>query len=129
MDPQATVDRLREAWRVADLDAVYAVMADDIFYHNIPREPIVGLDAVRRYVDAYVERNGKLLSCVWDVKASATSGNTVFLERISRLSWENGRRTACPIVGVFEVRDGKIAAWRDYFDKDTFDTDRASATR
>jgi limonene-1,2-epoxide hydrolase len=25
-----------------------------------------------------------------------------------------------PVAGVFEVRDGKIAAWRDYFDLATF---------
>ncbi len=116
-----TVRRFEEAWRAADLDAVYALMTDDVFYHNIPREPIRGLAAVKRYVDAYVARFGRLLSVDWDVKHTAVAGNTVFVERVSRLSWENGRRTACPIVGVFEVRDGRIAAWRDYFDKATFD--------
>lgn len=128
MDPQTTVEQLEEAWRIADLDGVYALMTDDIFYHNIPRAPILGLAAVKRYVDDYVARNGKLLTVDWDVKSTAVNGNTVFVERISRLAWENGRRTTCPIVGVFEVRDGKIAAWRDYFDKDTFDTDTAQAT-
>lgn len=116
-----TVRQFEAAWRAADLGAVYALMADDIFYHNIPREPIRGLAAVKAYVDAYVARFGRLLSVDWDVKHTAVNGSTVFVERISRLSWENGHRTACPIVGVFEVRDSKIAAWRDYFDKATFD--------
>ena len=116
-----TVRRFEEAWRAADLPAVYALMTHDIFYHNVPREPIRGLDAVKRYVDDYVARFGRLLSVDWDVKNTAVNGNVVFVERISRLSWENGRRTTCPITGVFDVRDGKIAAWRDYFDKDTFD--------
>ena len=116
-----TVRRFEEAWRAADLAAVYALMTDDILYHNMPREPIHGLDAVKRYVDDYVARFGRLLSVDWDIKHTAVNGDTVFVERISRLSWENGRRTTCPIVGVFEVRDGKIASWRDYFDKATFD--------
>lgn len=116
-----TVRRFEAAWRAADLQAVYDLMTDDIYYHNMPREPISGLAAVKRYVDAYVERFGRLLTVDWDVKTTAVNGSTVFIERISRLSWENGHRTACPIVGVFEVRDGKIAAWRDYFDKGTFD--------
>jgi len=120
-DPRATVDAFRQAWKRADLDALYALMTDDIFYHNIPRAPIVGLGAVKRYVDGYIERNGALITVDWDVKNIAANGNTVFVERISRLEWANGRRTECPIVGVFDVRDGKIAAWRDYFDKATFD--------
>ncbi|MET0473326.1 MAG: limonene-1,2-epoxide hydrolase family protein, partial [Mycobacterium sp.] len=28
----------------------------------------------------------------------------------------DGRRIDLPVMGVFEVRDGRIAAWRDYFD-------------
>jgi len=27
----------------------------------------------------------------------------------------NGREVAVPICGVFEIRDGRIKAWRDYF--------------
>lgn len=38
------VMRFREAWRVADLSALYALMTDDVVYHNMPREPIFGLD-------------------------------------------------------------------------------------
>jgi limonene-1,2-epoxide hydrolase len=26
-----------------------------------------------------------------------------------------------PVMGVFEVKDGKIAAWRDYFDAQMFE--------
>ena len=28
----------------------------------------------------------------------------------------DGKTTALPLMGVFEVRDGKIALWKDYFD-------------
>ena len=28
----------------------------------------------------------------------------------------NGRAVVLPISGVFEIRDGKITAWREYFD-------------
>ena len=31
-----------------------------------------------------------------------------------------GKDIALPVAGVFEVRDGKIAAWRDYFDLATW---------
>jgi len=42
-------------------------------------------------------------------------GNLVFTERVDRFTM-NGRTVALPVAGVFEIRDGKIAAWRDYFD-------------
>jgi limonene-1,2-epoxide hydrolase len=29
----------------------------------------------------------------------------------------HGRWAALPVAGVFEIRDGKISLWRDYFDK------------
>ena len=31
-----------------------------------------------------------------------------------------GKTIAIPVTGVFQVRDGKIAAWRDYFDLKQF---------
>jgi limonene-1,2-epoxide hydrolase len=29
----------------------------------------------------------------------------------------HGRWATLPVAGVFEIRDGKISLWRDYFDK------------
>jgi limonene-1,2-epoxide hydrolase len=29
---------------------------------------------------------------------------------------KDGGEVALPVMGVFEVHDGRIAAWRDYFD-------------
>jgi limonene-1,2-epoxide hydrolase len=31
-----------------------------------------------------------------------------------------GKSIALPVAGVFEIRNGKIAAWRDYFDMQTW---------
>jgi limonene-1,2-epoxide hydrolase len=45
----------------------------------------------------------------------ACNGDVVFTERVDRMSI-GGNKVAVPVAGVFEVRDGKIAAWRDYFD-------------
>jgi limonene-1,2-epoxide hydrolase len=28
----------------------------------------------------------------------------------------NGKRISAPCMGIFKLRDGKIAAWRDYWD-------------
>ena len=54
-----------------------------------------------------------------DVLAIASRGNVVFTERVDHLTVA-GKEVALPVAGVFEVRDGKIAAWRDYFDMGSY---------
>lgn len=116
-----TVEQFRLAWDTGDVERVCALVTDDIFYHNLPRAPMTGRDTFRAYIDDYEQRFGKILSVKWDIRNIAGNGDVVFLERVSHLTFAGGRRIDCPIVGVFEVRDGKIASWRDYFDKNSFD--------
>ena len=49
----------------------------------------------------------------------AAHGNRVFTERVDRFRFGE-KRVELPCAGVFEIRDGKIAAWRDYFDLATW---------
>jgi len=43
----------------------------------------------------------------------------VFTERVDHFTVA-GKEVALPVAGVFEVRDGKIASWRDYFDMGSY---------
>ena len=45
-------------------------------------------------------------------------GAIVLTERLERFKHIKGERDDCalPVMGAFELRDGKIIAWRDYFD-------------
>jgi limonene-1,2-epoxide hydrolase len=45
----------------------------------------------------------------------AATGNVVLTERIDTMKLGDAV-APLPVMGAFEVRDGKIAAWRDYFD-------------
>lgn len=49
----------------------------------------------------------------------SASGDVVLTERLDKFSM-GGRNVELPVAGVFEVREGKIAAWRDYFDLPTW---------
>ena len=52
-----------------------------------------------------------------DVMHIASSGNVVFTERIDHHWDADGRDLMTPhIAGVMEIRDGKIAALRDFYD-------------
>jgi limonene-1,2-epoxide hydrolase len=47
----------------------------------------------------------------------AVMGDVVFTERVDWLVRADGSRLGpWPVVGVTEFRDGKISAWREYFD-------------
>jgi limonene-1,2-epoxide hydrolase len=42
----------------------------------------------------------------------------VFTERLDRFQM-NGKWLEIPVMGVFELENGKITGWRDYFDLQT----------
>ena len=53
-----------------------------------------------------------------DIRKLAVSGSVAFAERIDHLQRSDGSTiVSVPATGVFEFNDeGKIAAWREYFD-------------
>ena len=51
--------------------------------------------------------------------ASATVGNRVMNERADTLVRAD-KKAEVPAAGFFEIKEGKIFAWRDYFDLQTF---------
>ena len=50
MDPEQVVLAFVDAWNRLDEERIYGLMADDIFYHNIPLKPVQGRDAVRDHL-------------------------------------------------------------------------------
>lgn len=55
----------------------------------------------------------------WEILTLVTAGDTVIAERVDR-TVANGKKIDLPCCGVFEMRGGKIAVWRDYFDLNTY---------
>jgi limonene-1,2-epoxide hydrolase len=52
----------------------------------------------------------------------AVAGDVVFTERVDWLVRSDGSRLGpWPVVGVTEFRNGKISAWREYFDSRNLD--------
>ena len=100
-----------EAWNQMSFDGVISHLGDDIYYHNIPMEPVLGLPAVTEYLKSawiFSECNWKLLNIV-------AEGNIVLTERIDDFVI-NGSDVSLPVMGTFELIDSKIVVWRDYFD-------------
>jgi limonene-1,2-epoxide hydrolase len=104
-----------DAWNRMDWDAVIDAFADDVVYHNIPMEPVVGKAAAGAFI-----RGMAPLAVDWQVLAIAENGNRVLTERVDNFDMPGGKRLSIPVMGTFEIERGKIKAWRDYFDLATF---------
>ena len=87
--------------------------AEDAVYHNIPVDPAVGHDAILALLNMFM---GAIDRLEFQVRNIATVGDTVLTERVDVFHMANGGKIELPVMGTFEVQDGKIAAWRDYFD-------------
>ena len=117
MDAQRVVLDFCEAVKKRDAAALAAFFAPDAVYHNIPLEPVQGREAIEATLKQFIDPNGE---AEFDVRAIATAGNKVLTERVDRFTMQ-GRRVEVPVMGAFEVdAQGKITAWRDYFDMAQF---------
>ncbi len=104
-----------DAWTRGDADAIMNAFTDDAVYHNIPWDPLVGKSAIEEFVRRFVGSS----SIRFETLLQVVDGDVVMNERIDTLDLGQGAKSL-PVMGVFEVRDGKIAKWRDYFDVKMF---------
>ena len=111
-----TIRNLVAAFNTKDIDAIMEFFTDDAIYHNMPMEPVQGAKGVRGLITGFIGPAEKLDREILNI---AQSGNTVLAERIDRFVI-NGKDVVLPCIGAFDMRDGKIAAWRDYFDMATW---------
>ena len=114
--PIDLVRRFCEAWSRKDLDEIVAFFSDDAVYHNIPLAPVVGPEQIRATVEGFSDG---VESIEFIVQAIAADGGTVLTERRDIFTFATGV-IDLPVMGTFEVADGKITAWRDYFDMQQF---------
>jgi limonene-1,2-epoxide hydrolase len=95
-----------------DREVLRGYFSDDVVYHNIPMDPAVGIEATMAVIDLFL---GMCEELEFEVHHLASDGSTVLTERTDRFTM-NGRTAPLPVMGAFQVSDGKITAWRDYFD-------------
>lgn len=108
----AAVDDFLCALRDKDLDIAADLLDDDIVYENVGFSRIRG---ARRVMKVFAAMNHPALGFDVRIHRSATDGDTVMNERTDLLRFGPVQLTFW-ICGVFEVHDGKITLWRDYFD-------------
>jgi limonene-1,2-epoxide hydrolase len=115
-DNETVVRNFIAAWSRLDADELVTYFTDDGTYHNMMAKPVSGRDNLRRFIGGFLKG---WTATQWDILNLVARGNVVFAERIDRTRIGD-RKVDLPCVGVFEMQDGKIKAWRDYFDLATY---------
>jgi limonene-1,2-epoxide hydrolase len=95
-----------------DTAALRPFFTDDVVYHNIPMDPSIGIEDSIAFIDGFV---GACSNTVIDILHVAVRDNVVLTERVDSLTFGD-IVVPLPVMGTFEIRDGKVSAWRDYFD-------------
>jgi limonene-1,2-epoxide hydrolase len=110
--PTAVVERFLALLAAADLDGALQLVAADIEYENVSLPTVHGRERMRRIFGAGYERGGGFEAYVHAISAD---GPTVLTERTDVLTFGQ-LRVQLWVCGRFDVRDGQIVRWRDYFD-------------
>jgi len=101
-----------DAWSRRDAEELLAYFSDDAVYHNIPMAPVEGKAAIREVFGMFLPPSERI---EFEMRNIAAAGDVVFTERVDRFVLA-GRNVELPVAGVFELKNGLITAWRDYFD-------------
>ena len=119
--PIEVVRRFCVAWSEGmGADALAAFFTDDAVYHNIPLAPVRGREAIANNFATFIRPGPPGVEGL-DLRIIniAADGPVVMTERVDVFKLP-GKSFELPVMGTFEVSDGKINAWRDYFDMNQF---------
>lgn len=113
---ERTVRDFIAAWSRLDAAELAAFFTEDGCYHNMPVGPVRGRDNVERFIRDFA---ATWTSTEWEIVSIGAVGDRVYAERVDRTRTTQGD-VDLPCLGVFELRGGAIAEWRDYFDLGTY---------
>ncbi|MFI4976926.1 MAG: limonene-1,2-epoxide hydrolase family protein [Caulobacterales bacterium] len=104
------------AWSRLDVEELVQYFCEDGTYHNMPSQAVTGHDALRPFISGFLQ---SWTSTEWDVLNLMSKDDVVFAERLDR-TLVGTKPVNLPCCGVFEMQNGRIKVWRDYFDLATY---------
>jgi len=105
-----------KAWSKLDAKELASYFTDDGIYHNMPIQPVQGRDNIESFIAGFL---ANWTATTWEIVSIIADGDFVVAERVDKTK-VGEKSVDLPCVGVFELEDGKIKLWRDYFDLDTY---------
>ena len=110
--PIEVVERFCAAFSAKDVDTIAGLLADDVVYHNVGMAPADGKEASLAMIQGFLDMSEGMS---FEIHRISASGDSVLTERTDTFTI-NGAKAPIPVMGAFDLRDGLITGWRDYFD-------------
>jgi limonene-1,2-epoxide hydrolase len=79
-------------------------------------KPVSGHENLRKFIGGFLKG---WTATEWDIINIVSRGNVVIAERLDKTRLGD-KKVDLPCVGVFEIQNGRIKVWRDYFDLATY---------
>ena len=110
----ATVRQMIEAWNTRNWQQVYDLFAQDgVLQSMMLDEATVGREAISKRIGALAKDISKI---ELRIRHIGVVDGVVFIERVDDFVYR-GHHGAVPVVGVVEVEQGRVKAWREYYDR------------
>ena len=104
------------AWSNLDSNELVDYFSEDGIYYNMPTQPVQGKEQLKQFIGSFISNWTKTN---WDTLNIISKGDVVIAERLDRTE-VGDIKVDLPCCGVFEMEEGKIKVWRDYFDMGTY---------
>lgn len=112
------INEFVRSWADKDVDKILDYFTEDAVYTNIPIDPPNhGKAAIRAVIEQFMGMAEAMEFIVHH--QGETPEGVVMNERTDRFLI-SGKWSDLPVMGIFELENGKIKAWRDYFDMTQF---------
>ncbi len=112
MNALDVVNGMIRALEQRDVETALSYMTEDIEYDNVPMGKVFGHDGVRTSLAPFLAACSEV---EWVIHHEAATDDVVMNERTDRFHFPH-KWAEVAVAGLFVVREGKIALWRDYFD-------------
>ena len=115
--PDSYIREFTSLLAAKDIDTACSMISENCEYDNVPIGKAFGPQGLRDTLTGFF---AMCESLDWEIIRQSATGdmnNAIVLnERIDRFVIK-GTIYALPVAGVYEICDGRITLWRDYFDQ------------
>lgn len=115
-DNEKVIREFVQAWSNLDAEELASYFTEDAIYHNMPSDPVQGRASIQQFIAGFIR---PWESTEWEIISLVTDGDIVIVERLDK-TVVAGSPVNLPCLGYFQLEDGKIKLWRDYFDLATY---------